>query len=67
MVAFYFCDSSRDLAMIFNLTLLLLAFTMKRHNKSDGGREEILGQAKASAKNTEGANPGKANPGETLR
>jgi hypothetical protein len=40
---------------------------MKRHYKSNGGREEILSKAYAEAKNTEGANPGTANPGETLR
>jgi hypothetical protein len=40
---------------------------MKRHNKFNGGREEIPIPAQARVKNTEGANPGKANPGETLR
>jgi hypothetical protein len=40
---------------------------MKQHNKSNGSREEILSAALAEAKNTEGANPAGANPGETLR
>jgi hypothetical protein len=34
---------------------------------SNGSREEILSEAQAEAKNTEGANPEQASPGETLR
>jgi hypothetical protein len=55
------------MAGIIPLTLASLALTMHYDIQMNGSREEILSEAQAEARNTEGANPVQARPGETLR